>query len=656
MSRKVPNILLIGAGRFGKNHLRVLQKLEKDGKITIEGVVVKTNKTKKYIEREYDVPVFLSITDRILTRVDAVDIVTPMETHFDLVKRCIKYADVFVEKPITTSVFEARKLKELAKRHNKVLMVGHIFRFHPIVEKVKSMVGNTKPSSVSSVFVSPIDTYKGEIITLEKLHYFDILDYLFNEEPDSVWATQHKKIVDASLRYPSFDACFKIGWVGDTKVRTMVLNFGDSRKIEIDFTNNTLSYTGRTTKRVEVKKKEPLLLELSTFLKAIGTRKTKDIPDASVGGRIVKIVLNIRPVVKKKIAIIGGGIFGTTAGIILGKKFDVTIFERHREIMQEASKMNQYRHHSGHHYPRSSETIEQIQECKGMFEKMYKKAIMKFPSYTCISRVETKTSPEEFEDVCKKYNLKCKREFPDGDILDRSSVHSCYKTDELAYNYEILRSEVLKKISKSPRVKLKVGHSITNAKLLKDGRKEITLKYKGKVKKETFDFVINTTYANYNTFISWLGFPLRQLEYRFKEVVVVRIPNMKKLAITVMDGPFATIVPMSEKDMFTFGDVPLSVHRKIRKFSDKDFDKWKINAKTKWKRMLKRCAKWFPILKDAEYVESRFVTLPIDTSSIKNDDRVTNIKRHGFGCFSVLEGKILTVVSISEQLREIIEG
>ena len=74
---------------------------------------------------------------------------------------------------------------------------------------------------------------------------------------------------------------------------------------------------------------------------------------------------------KERIAILGAGIFGCTLALILSRKFDVTIFEKRKDIMNEASKMNQFRFHLGYHYPRSQKTIKEIQKDYKGFLKFY---------------------------------------------------------------------------------------------------------------------------------------------------------------------------------------------------------------------------------------------------------------------------------------------
>src|SRR3989338_5392617 len=94
------NILLIGAGWFGKNHLRVWLELEKRKKINLVGAVEKSEKLRKELKKKYNFPVFANICPDMLKRIDAVDIVTTTSTHFKLAKKCLRYTNVFIEKPL----------------------------------------------------------------------------------------------------------------------------------------------------------------------------------------------------------------------------------------------------------------------------------------------------------------------------------------------------------------------------------------------------------------------------------------------------------------------------------------------------------------------------------------------------------------------------
>lgn len=358
---------------------------------------------------------------------------------------------------------------------------------------------------------------------------------------------------------------------------------------------------------------------------------------------------------KPKVAIIGGGIFGTTCAMVMGEKFHVTIFEKNSDIHSEATFVNQYRHHFGFHYPRSPETIHEIQESAHDFEDFYKSIIVKnFPAYYCIAKKDSKVSGNDFLKICNDFHLPYEFKFPRQEFLNRQSVEICIKTPESIYDYYALKDFTKKKLQGLKNIIIRYDYKVVDVCLDNSGQKLIIADSRGQIIKESFDYVINATYAHYNEFCKWMGFPSRDLEFRFKELVVIKMSLKDPCAVTIMDGPFATIVPIAgKKNYYTFGDVPLSVHKIFKKL---DFfpenDAYLKKPKTRWIEMRKRCLPWFPFLKDARYVESRFVILPIEAESENTDSRPTDIVSHGKGCFSILSGKIITCVSSAKKIHK----
>ena len=133
ISKKKIKTLLIGLGKFGQQHLRTLLELEKEIEIEIEEVLVKTQISKIRWSKVYNVPIKTIKEYKFVqaNKIDAVIIVTPVETHFDLAKKFISKAHIFLEKPITSDKKTALQLEQLAEKYNKIIMPGHIFRFNP---------------------------------------------------------------------------------------------------------------------------------------------------------------------------------------------------------------------------------------------------------------------------------------------------------------------------------------------------------------------------------------------------------------------------------------------------------------------------------------------------------------------------------------------
>ena len=90
-----------------------------------------------------------------------------------------------------------------------------------------------------------------------------------------------------------------------------------------------------------------------------------------------------------KIAIVGGGVFGTTIGWVLGKHgYKVDLFEKNRDLFMAASGINQYRIHKGYHYPRSTETILSCLQGQKQFVDVYKDSVLdkNNMNYYCVSK------------------------------------------------------------------------------------------------------------------------------------------------------------------------------------------------------------------------------------------------------------------------------
>src|SRR5438445_9587590 len=123
--QQAKRILLIGIGRWGTNHLRVLQSLpiqlfvaERDAKRLDSSGISQSHRT--------------SDAHSLFPVIDAAVVVTPADTHFEMCRDLLEAGkDVFVEKPISLKSAHAKELNELAKRNGLILQVGHIFRFDP---------------------------------------------------------------------------------------------------------------------------------------------------------------------------------------------------------------------------------------------------------------------------------------------------------------------------------------------------------------------------------------------------------------------------------------------------------------------------------------------------------------------------------------------
>ncbi|MCB9188007.1 MAG: Gfo/Idh/MocA family oxidoreductase [Flavobacteriales bacterium] len=124
---------VIGAGHLGKIHIRILKAAEFAELIGFYDV---SEEVRKAVSEEYGVQAFDDL-DELIRKVDAVDIVTPTISHFEIAQMAMRnFKHVFVEKPLTETLEESRKLIELCIEANVKVQVGHVERFNPAFTSV----------------------------------------------------------------------------------------------------------------------------------------------------------------------------------------------------------------------------------------------------------------------------------------------------------------------------------------------------------------------------------------------------------------------------------------------------------------------------------------------------------------------------------------
>ena len=141
---------------------------------------------------------------------------------------------------------------------------------------------------------------------------------------------------------------------------------------------------------------------------------------------------------RAKVAVAGAGVYGATIAISLAEAgHDVRLFDP-LGILRAASAINQYRIHSGYHYPRSPETIRETLEARAEFLNTFAPAIVRNSRhYYAIPHEGSQTPPALFEKVMAEFHLSvrpCRPEWMDFGFIDK-----CYEVDEQIYDPDILR-------------------------------------------------------------------------------------------------------------------------------------------------------------------------------------------------------------------------
>jgi UDP-N-acetylglucosamine 3-dehydrogenase len=235
-------VLLIGLGRWGEKHLRVL------GELGVELWVADVSAERRAFAVKAGVAESRAVEDfrRALPHVDAVDIVTPADNHLALAGECLRAArDCFIEKPLTSTVDEGRRLAAIVAETGRILQVGHIFRFHPITTALRERlaagaVGRIRYCTGRFAGFKRPRTDVG-VTQTDAIHYFDLFAYLLEREATAVTAILRdylgRGMDDCSfttVEYGDVPAIVEAGYFAPGTYRDCVI-VGEQATIAADF-------------------------------------------------------------------------------------------------------------------------------------------------------------------------------------------------------------------------------------------------------------------------------------------------------------------------------------------------------------------------------------------------------------------------------------
>ena len=365
--------------------------------------------------------------------------------------------------------------------------------------------------------------------------------------------------------------------------------------------------------------------------------------------------------------IIGAGLYGLYSAVYCGKKGEsILVLECDSVPFSRATYINQARVHMGYHYPRSLSTAGKSRGYFDRFCEDYPDSVkMDFTKIYATSANFSWTDKAQFEKFCRDTNIPCEtisntKYFKD-DMCDGT-----FLTKEYTYDWAILRDILLSDIEKLPNITLRFDSLITA--IENDGENyNITLK-DGSV--FTAPFVLNSTYASVNQINSLAGFETFPIKYELCEIILCKVnDNLRDVGITVMDGPFFSIMPFGKTGLHSLTSVTFTPHvtcyDKLPVFDCQKGNEEYCNPmhlgncnncpnkpESAWGYMSQLARKYLRDEFGFEYHSSLFSMKPILKLSEIDDSRPTLVKQFSTKptFVSVLSGKINTVYDLKEVL------
>jgi predicted dehydrogenase len=322
---------IVGFGYWGPNIARNFNSIEgcRIVRICDSGEESRNRAQKTYpgVEVTSDLRALVQAPD-----IDAVAIVTPVSTHFELARKALENGKhVFVEKPFTASSAQAEELIELAERRRLKIMVDHTFLFTGAVRKIKQLVDRGEMGRLyyyDSTRVN-LGLFQHDVNVIWDLapHDISIMDYVIAQKPEAVVATganhfsEHEYVAYVTVYYADHViAHLNVNWLSPVKVRTTLLG-GEKKmlvwndldvdeKIKIydkgvNIQNRQgvydllVSYRSGDMWSPKVEQTEALKLETEHFIDCI-VNDRKPLSDGHSGYRVVKMLEAAERSLRKK--------------------------------------------------------------------------------------------------------------------------------------------------------------------------------------------------------------------------------------------------------------------------------------------------------------------------------------------------------------------
>lgn len=258
--------------------------------------------------------------------------------------------------------------------------------------------------------------------------------------------------------------------------------------------------------------------------------------------------------------IIGGGIYGLYAAIRCGEKGqNVLVLEKEADAFLRATYINQARVHMGYHYPRSYSTAIKSRNYFDRFVEDYEFCIKKdFKKIYATSGAFSWTSAAEFEKFCKATDIMCRSVNPQ-EYFNSNMCDGAFETQEYTYDAYILKEYLLKQAKSYKNVSIRFNANVTGIRKTENGDTyDITIS-----SGETFrsGFVLNATYASVNQLIKMLNFEPLKIKYELCEIILCHVDDiLKDVGITVMDGPFFSLMPFGKTGLHSLTSVTFTPH------------------------------------------------------------------------------------------------
>ncbi|MVB09933.1 FAD dependent oxidoreductase [Caprobacter fermentans] len=365
--------------------------------------------------------------------------------------------------------------------------------------------------------------------------------------------------------------------------------------------------------------------------------------------------------------IIGGGIYGLYAALQCGSRGErVVVLEYEDAAFQRATFINQARVHMGYHYPRSFSTAAKSAAYFERFCRDYSFCLLKtFDQIYAISASFSWTSAEQFQKFCHSAGIRCERVEPEK-FFKPNLCEGAFLTKEYTFDAAMLRDYFLHEIGQTDSVSV-IYHARIQELRKENDCYRMTLADGSNLESA---FVLNTTYASVNQILAKLNYEPFKAKYELCEIILCRADEkLKNVGITVMDGPFFSIMPFGRTGYHSLTSVTFTPHMtnydSVPTFPCQQASRGTCSPQqlgncntcpasppSAWSYMSGLAHKYLRSEYGFQYRKSLYSMKPVLMDSEIDDSRPTVIRTFSVNptFISVLSGKVNTIYDLDEVL------
>lgn len=370
--------------------------------------------------------------------------------------------------------------------------------------------------------------------------------------------------------------------------------------------------------------------------------------------------------------IIGAGLYGLYSALFCAKKGEkVVVLEYDDAVFKRATYINQARVHMGYHYPRSYSTAIKSANYFHRFNEDYGFSVLtKFDQVYATSTNFSWSDAQEFKKFCQAANIRCDEVAPTR-YFKKGYCDGAFLTEEYTYDAQILKAYLLERLKDYPKIQIRYGCRIDQIEQQPDSfRLIVSQPDGGGIFDVNAPFVLNSTYASVNQILNKLGYEMFGIKYELCEIILCNVnERLHDTGLTVMDGPFFSIMPFGKTGYHSLTAVTFTPHVACKEPLPKFGCQSRSNGfcsplqlgncndcpakpESAWPYMSNLARKYMRDDLAFEFDHTLFSMKPILLASEIDDSRPTVIRTFSQKptFVSVLSGKINTVYDLDEIL------